>query len=98
MSQDVIYFKAINDQEIIARLIEETETHYTIEKARVLATQPGAKPGEITVGLVPWFVGDPDGTIDVSKGHVFARLTKAPKELEKGYLQQTSGLDLGPMG
>ncbi len=98
MSQEVIYFKAINDQEIIARLIEESDEHYTIEKARVLATQPGKKPGEITVGLVPWFVGDPDGTIDVSKGHVFARLHSVPKELEKGYLQQTSSIDLGPMG
>lgn len=98
MSQDVIYFKAINDQEVIARLIEETETHYTIEKARVLATQPGKEPGQITIGLVPWFMGDPDGTVDVSKAHVFARLMTPPKELEKGYLQQTSGLDLGPMG
>ena len=98
MSQEVIYFKAINDQEIIARLIEETDEHYTIEKARVLATQPGNQPGQLTVGLVPWFMGDPDGTVDVSKAHVFARLSKAPKELEKGYLTQTSGIDLGPMG
>ena len=98
MSQEVIYFKAINDQEVIARLIDETDEHYTIEKARVLATQPGKNKGEITIGLVPWFMGDPDGTVDVSKAHIFARLTTPPKELERGYLQQTSGLDLGPMG
>lgn len=98
MSQEIIYFKAINDQEIIARLIEETDEHYTIEKARVLATQPGNQPGQLTVGLVPWFMGDPDGTVDVSKAHVFARLHSAPKELEKGYLAQTSGIDLSAAG
>ena len=94
MSQDVIMFKALNGEEIIARLIEETDEHYTIEKPRVLVTQQGKKPGELTVGLVPWFVGSPDGTIDVSKAHIFARLTRVPIELQKGYLQQTSNIDL----
>ncbi len=94
MSQDIIMFKALNGEEIIARLVDETDEHYTIEKPRVLVTQPGKNPGELTVGLVPWFVGSPDGTIDVSKAHIFARLTGVPAELQKGYLHQTSTIDL----
>ena len=98
MSQNVIYFKALNDQEVVARLIEETDTHVTIEKARVIAMQNGNTPGEMTLGLVPWFLGNPDATIDIAKDKIFARPRTISPQLEKGYLQQTSGIDLSAAG
>lgn len=87
-------FKALNGEEVIARLIEETDTEYTIERARVLSMQPGQQPGQVTIAMIPWFLGAPDGTVDVSKAHVFARLKTIPSELAKGYTQQTSPIDL----
>lgn len=94
MSQDVIMFKALNGEEVIARLIEEVDGIVTVEKPRLLVAQRGKEPGQMTIGLVPWYLGSPDGTIDIREEHIFSRLRLVPPELEKGYLQQTSGIDL----
>ena len=83
-------FKALNGEEVIARLVEETDTVYTIERPRVLSMQPGQQPGQLTIAMIPWFLGAPDGTVDVSKAHVFSRLHTIPLELAKGYRNQTS--------
>lgn len=94
MSQDVIMFKALNGEEIIARLIEEDDKIVLIEKPRLLVAQQGKQPGQMQIGLVPWYLGSPDGTVEVRQEHIFSRLKLVPPELEKGYLQQTSGIDL----
>ncbi len=86
----LIMFKALNGEEVIARLIDETETEYTIERARVLSVQAGREPGQMTVAMIPWYLGDPDGTADVYKAHVFSRIKIIPVELAKGYMNQTS--------
>lgn len=83
-------FKALNGEEVIARLIDETDTEYTIERARVLSLQPGQQPGQVTVAMIPWYLGDPDGTADVYKIHIFSRIKNIPAELAKGYKNQTS--------
>ena len=87
-------FKALNGEEVIARLVEETETELTIERARVLSMQATGQPGQVTIAMIPWYLGDPDGTADVYKQHVFSRLKTIPAELAKGYLQQTSPIAL----
>ncbi len=86
-------FKALNGEEIIAKLIEETETEYTIEKARVLTMQQ-VQPGKLGLALIPWYLGAPDGTVDVSKAHVFSRLQTIPMQFAKDYLNQTTVIDL----
>lgn len=95
MNQTVIMFKCLNGEEVIARLVDETDEEYTIEKARLLVAQRDqAKPGQMTIGLVPWYLGAPDGTVDVKKSAILSRLRIIPSELEKGYLHQTSTIDL----
>ena len=85
-------FKALNGEEVIARLIEESSQadYITIERPRVLSMQAGAAPGTVTIAMIPWFLGAPDGTMDVYKQHIFSRLQTIPLELAKGYMNQTS--------
>jgi len=92
--QDLILFKALNGEEVIARLIEETDEQYTIEKARVLSMQGTRNPGEVTIAMIPWYLGAPDETIEVQRVHVFSRVKHIPTELAKGYTQQTSTIQL----
>jgi hypothetical protein len=92
---DLIMFKALNGEEVVAHLIEDTEQEVTIEKARVLATQQNPNdPGTMSVGLIPWFVGAPDETVTISKAHIFATVKVIPMTLQDGYIQQTSSIDL----
>ncbi len=93
---ELIMFKALNGEEVIARLVEEGSNSdvITIERARVLSMQPGAQPGQVTIAMIPWYLGAPDGTVDVYKAHIFSRLQTIPLELAKGYMQQTSSIAL----
>ena len=95
MTQEVVLFKALNGEEIIARLIEEDENQILIEKPRLLVAQPIKATGQMQISLVPWYLGSPDGTIEVRQEHIFSRLKHVPAELEKGYMQQTSSIITG---
>ncbi len=82
-----VMFKAINGEEIIARLVDESEETLTVEKARVLVTHQTG-PGQMQAGLMPWFVGAPNETVDVKKVHIFGMIHAIPTALEKGYNEE----------
>lgn len=98
MSQEVRLYKLNNGEEIVGRLVEENDEYVVLGKIRVMAMQP-VGPGQMQVAMIPWTVGMPEGDIKVYRTTIAGEPNEAlPKNLEDGYLQNTSGLQLASGG
>lgn len=81
-------FKLVGGDELVARLEDETETHYTLHKPLlVMMAQQG-------FGLMPYVLtGGPDVDLEVSKAHVVCSTTTI-KQVADEYVKQTTGLQV----
>ena len=85
---EVITLKLTSGEELIAKLVEETATHYKLHKPMVLSmTQQG-------IGMMPYlFTVNPEKEVKLNKGTVtVAEATDAT--FAKQFLEQTSGIKL----
>jgi hypothetical protein len=86
-------FKLVTGEEIVTRYTELNETQYSIDSPRILMlVQTG--PAEMGIRMAPWIVGDVDGNFILNKDKIVVYSQSVPKQLEDGYIQQTSGLTL----
>ena len=91
---EVQVFKLITGEEIIARVGVTSDDAITLVKPRVVAIGPGPG-GQMSVTLIPLFASCPDGDFVLNKSVIVGTPTGTiTKELEKGYLEQTSGFVL----
>jgi hypothetical protein len=86
-------FKIMTGEEIISRVTEETDTTFTLNKPRVVAIAPGPN-GQVSVTLIPLFASNQDGDAGLEKAAIVAEVSEINDELEKGYIQQTTGIAL----
>jgi hypothetical protein len=83
---DIVSFKIVTGDEIIARFVEETADSYSLERPCTLV------PSQQGLGLIQsLFAADPKISISISKSHV---IMTAPviDQLEKHYIQTTTGI------
>lgn len=93
MSQIKLY-KLATGEEIVGRFVEEEDEFVVLSKIRVMIMQPVGNV-QVQIGMVPWTVGSPDGNIKVYRTTIVGEpISTLPKQLEDGYLANTSGLDL----
>ena len=87
-ANEVITLKLTSGEEIVAKLVEETETHYKLSKPMVLSmTQQG-------VGLMPYlFTVNPDKEIKLLKTTVTVA-EATDKSFADQFIQQTTGIKL----
>ena len=83
---DTVSLKLTSGEELVARLDDETTTHYQLHKPMVLvANQQG-------LGLAPFmFSVSPDSKFKINASAVTCVL-KTEKELASQYTQQTTGI------
>lgn len=87
-SGEVVTFKLTSGEEIIARLEEETATHYKLGKPLVIGMGPNGP------GLMPYlFTVASDKTIPLSKTTVTV-VVNTDKQFADQYLQSTTGIKL----
>lgn len=100
MGNDVKVFKFINGEEVIARVVAEVASpvtgektgDYEIERPLALMAQPDHSTGQVRLGFAPWLIGN-DKINVIIRGSSLALDPFAPNvDLEKGYLQSTSGI------
>lgn len=92
MSQEVIALKLSSGEEVVARVEEREDDYLTLDRAMIVGVGPG-QDGNPTVQMMPWLAANQDATVRVYNSHIVASF--APHaELEKGYLQQTSKIQL----
>ena len=85
---EVITLKLTSGEELVAKLVEETETHYKLTRIQVIGTGPKGP------GLMPYlFTVSPDKDVKLLKTTVtVAEATDA--EFAKQFLETTSGIKL----
>ena len=85
---EVITLKLTSGEEIVAKLVEETDTHYKLSKPMVIGMGPKGP------GLMPYlFTVHPDKDVSLHKQTVvIAEPTDA--EFGKQFLESTSGIKL----
>lgn len=81
-----VTFKLVNGDEIVARVLEETDTTYTVSKpTTVMPSQKG-------IGLIQsLFTSELEKNIIIDKRHVMMHC-KTAKEVENYYIQTTTGI------
>jgi hypothetical protein len=84
--EDVVSFKLVNGDEIVARVEEETEQGYFVSKpTTVMPSQQG-------IGLIQsLFTGNKDKSVFLSKQHVMFH-SPTIKDIENHYITTTTGI------
>jgi len=91
---EVKTFKMMSGEEVITRVEDgSTDNHIKIIKPRTIAITP-IGPGQAQLALIPYVASDPDGEFDIPKTAIMCEITLSNDQLEKGYLEQTSGIVL----
>jgi hypothetical protein len=85
---EVVTMKIISGAEIIAKLVEETPTHYKLSKPMVLnISQQG-------IALMPYILSvDPEVQVEMTKSNV-CMIAPTEKQFSDGYVQNTTGIQL----
>lgn len=89
---NVVTLKLINGDEIIGREVSSSTNKITMTKVFVLRLHQGPD-GQVGVGMMPWMISE-DGEIEFDRRNVLAGPFSPPHEMERGYLSQSSGLQL----
>lgn len=85
---EVITIKLTSGEEIVARLVEETEQYYKLSKPTVIAMTPKGP------GLMPYlFTVAPDKEIKMNKS-VVSVIAASDKDFADQYLQGTTGIKI----
>jgi hypothetical protein len=89
---DLVCFKISNGDEIIAKLVEETDTTFIITRPCTVI------PGQQGLGLMQsLFSGDINTNITLNKTSVIMSTTVL-KEMQAHYIKVTSGIETVPSG
>jgi len=85
---EVVTLKLVTSEELIGKLVEETATHYSVERPLTLVMSAKG------LGLQPWlFTVNTDKAIKIPKDKVII-IEATLKEMSDNYLQGTSGIAL----
>ena len=93
MSEEVKAFKVVSGEEVLGRIVEDKTDSYIVKSPRAIMIQPGPN-GQVGITLIPLFASSQDGEIEIKKSHIIGEASKVSADLEKGYLEQTSGIAL----
>lgn len=85
---EVITIKLTSGEEIVARLVEETEGYYKLSRPMVIAM------GQNGPGLMPYlFTVNPDKEVKINKGTIVV-VEATDKQFADQFLQATTGIKL----
>lgn len=83
---DVVSIKTIASEEIVGRLVEETDTYIILNKPLAFMMGPQG------LGLVPYMFSAPQDAKIKVKDSAIASIVKTEQAVAKQYTQQTSGI------
>lgn len=89
---DILSFKLVNGDELVAKLVEEGTDYYMVSKpTTVIPSQQG-------LGLVQsLFTGDLEKNVKLEKKHIMMH-SKTIKDVENHYIKTTTGIETAPAG
>lgn len=93
MEEDIKVFKLVTGEELMSRVTDEDDDSFTLSKPRVVAIGPGPN-NQVSVTLIPLFASSQNGIIRLNKSSIVATPVEFSPELEKAYIEQTTGIAL----
>ena len=91
---NVVTLKLINGDEIIGREVDDDTTDNTILMSKVFVLRlHQSQDGSVGVAMMPWMISA-DGEIEFDRRNILAGPFTPPSDMERGYLSQSSGLQL----
>lgn len=89
---DILSFKLVNGDEVVAKLVEEGTDYYMVSKpTTVIPSQQG-------LGLVQsLFTGNLEKNVKLEKKHIMMH-SKTIKDVENHYIKTTTGIETAPAG
>ena len=88
----VVAMKLVSGEEIIGRVIEQDSVSVTMSHVRVVCLQQD-QTGRYGVGMMDYIVSNKDCEITIDRDKAVT-MFDASQEIEKAYLQNTSGIQL----
>lgn len=88
----IISFKLVNGDEIVAKLVEESDNSYILSKPCTVI--PSAQGMGLLQSL---YTGDLNSTVDLDKTHVMLHAPTV-KEIESHYIATTTGIEPASAG
>lgn len=89
----VLSLKLLSGEELVARVVEQTATEFTVDSPQVLQFQQKGN-GQLGLAFVPWTLSNPEASdIKIPTAMVMASFVPSPT-VEKQYLAQTSRIAL----
>jgi hypothetical protein len=86
----IVVIKLSEGSEIVSQM-SKVDEKTLLHKPRVLQIMPSQSGYQ--VGLVPFFISNPDGDCIVNDNHITS-IIEAPKQIEDAYLRNTSGIEI----
>ena len=96
MSETIKVLKLKSTEEVVGRYELVTgfkDQAHKLTKARQIVMQPMGQ-GQIGIAMLPWLASNQDGEVVIRDNHLACEPMDAPEQLEKEYLQQTTGIAL----
>lgn len=95
MSDDVKVLKLVTGDEIIGRyeVMPLDPKRHKMSKVRQVVMQPVGHQ-QVGIALIPWLASDQDGVVVIRDDRLVCDPIESSEELEKEYLQQTTGIAL----
>jgi hypothetical protein len=89
---EVKVIKLCTGEEVVAKVSESLD-HIILKKPLMISQVPGAQQGQIGIGLLPWIMTAEADEVTIDRVNIIAILS-AKSEVEKMFLEQSSGLTL----
>ncbi len=91
MAREIVAIKIASGEELLGKVIEEDDTSITLSDVLGLIAQ-NTQQG-MQIGLAPFMMSNPEGDLKIER-HAIVTQTTPGADLEKGYLERTSKIDL----
>ncbi len=90
---EVAAFKLASGEEIITRVAErdESKNYIIVDRPNMIGIAQAPNGAGLAVQLMPWMASNQEGSAKLYVSNIVAEI-KPNDELEKGYLQRTSGI------
>ncbi len=90
---DVRKFQLVNGLDVIAKVVDETDTTFTTEHALLIrVVQQG--PDQYGLALVPFDPSNPEGKMKFYRAAVVCEAVDVPDGMVKAYLERTSSIQI----
>ena len=90
---DIKVFKLINGDEVVGREIDTLDANvYCVEKPLILQVVPTREGPQ--AALVPWLIANQETKVEIPKQNLLIKPISPAKDVEKHYLEITSGISL----